>query len=465
MFEYMQEQWAADAAQDAAFARLAAHLAELEQLAVGPALVVALFTLRGVAMDCTSAIRVAALWDRVISWAKAEWMIAGAEAVRGADLPSFLSGHDATQIVAQDLATLTHVTFATAMDRLALVSRIGRQLPLSWEALDRGDLRMAHLRALAKETAACTPRVAEAVDAQVIPAAIAKGWTPSQLGRAAARAVIAIDPEGAADRAAKAKADADVVLYPECDETASLVATGDALPLRSVMDTINARAAQMAREGDIRPLGQRRFAALTEYVLGVKNAARPPVEAVVTVDLTTLLGLTQRPGELSGFGPISPETARELAKDATLRRLVTDPMTGIMIDLGARYRPSPALGRIVNALHRTCRFPGCSRRAIECDGDHARSHRSGGATSTTNLHPLCRMHHNLKTHKRWMVELNPDGTETWTSPFGFVHHTPAATYPVEFLEPPPVDDMPEPNLYQLRQGDSDPPEAYLDLVS
>ena len=410
-------------------------------------------------MDCTSAIRVATLWDRVISWAKAEWMIAGTEAVRGADLPSFLSGHDATQIVAQDLAALTHVTFSTAMDRLALVGRIGAQLPLSWEALDRGDLRMAHLRALAKETAVCPPRVSTAVDAQLIPAAIAKGWTPSQLGRAAARAVIALDPDGAADRAAKAKADADVVLYPECDETASLVATGDAVPLRSVMDTINARAAQMAREGDVRPLGQRRFAALTEYVLGATPAARPTVEAVVTVDLTTLLGLTQNPGELSGYGPISPETARELAKDAMLRRLITDPLTGVMVDLGRRYRPSSALGRIVNALHRTCRFPGCRRRAVECDCDHATSHRSGGATSTTNLHPLCRMHHNLKTDKLWMVAFNPDGTETWTSPFGFVHTTPAATYPVEFLEPPPVDDLPEPNLYQLRQGDSDPPAA------
>src|SRR6202044_1870054 len=177
------------------------------------------------------------------------------------------------------------------------------------------------------------------------------------------------------------------------------------------------RATQMGRDGDLRPIGQRRFDALAEFVLGKPTTERPVVEAVVTIDLTTLLGLTDRPGELSGYGPISAETARELAKDAMLRRLVTDPLTGTMIDLGhRRYRPSATLRRIVDAPHRTCRFPGCSRRAIKCDCDHVKENGSGGHTSTDNLHPLCRMHHNLKTKKLWHVDVNLDGSETWTSP-------------------------------------------------
>lgn len=455
----MQEPWIRDEAVAASDARIAVRVSELEQLPVGASLVAGLVTLRGVSMDCASAVQVTALWDRVISFAHAESMISCTEAVRAGDLPTLFSKHDAAHIVAQDLAAMTHVPFATAMDRVALVEQVGRQLPLSWEALNRGDLSVAHLKALARETAVCTPRVAQAVDARVIPEAITRGWTPSQLGKAAAKAIIALDPDGAADRAKKAKADADVVLYPESNETASMVATGDAVTMRRLMDTIDARAAQMGRDGDLRRVGQRRLAALADYVLGQRTPSdRPVVEAVVTIDLTTVLGLTQHPGELSGYGPISAETARELTKDAMLRRLITDPITSTMIDLGrTRYRPSPMLRRIVDSLHRTCRFPGCSRRAIACDCDHATAFNAGGETKTSNLHPLCRMHHNLKTNRLWTVELNPDGTESWTSALGFRYTKPAATYPVESLEPPEEINVPESGSYGSREADPDPP--------
>jgi hypothetical protein len=141
-----------------------------------------------------------------------------------------------------------------------------------------------------------------------------------------------------------------------------------------------------------------------------------------------------------------------------LRRLVTDPLTGTMIDLGhRRYRPSATLRRIVDATHRTCRFPGCSRRAIKCDCDHVKENGSGGHTSTDNLHPLCRMHHNLKTKKLWHVDVNLDGSETWTSPLGFVYQKRAATYPIDLFDPPDVDELPDCDLFDLRQSDPDPP--------
>ncbi len=191
-----------------------------------------------------------------------------------------------------------------------MVERIGDALPLSWEALNRGDLTLAHLKVLSTSTRACMPRVAEAVDARVVPQAIARGWTPTQLANAARRAVIALDPDGAEDRAVKAKQYGDVSLYAEDHECATLVATGDALPLRNVMDAIEHRAEALGRDGDVRPIGQRRIDALAQYVLGEQAVARPTIQTVVTIDLTTLLGLTERPGELSGYGPITAETAR-----------------------------------------------------------------------------------------------------------------------------------------------------------
>jgi hypothetical protein len=240
-----------------------------------------------------------------------------------------------------------------------------------------------------------------------------------------------------------------VRLYPGQNETSALVAAGDAVTLGQIMDAIEARATQLANEGSSLPAGLRRFTALADLVVG-QRLVHPAVETVVTVDLTTLLGLNQHPGELSGYGPISADLARELSNDATLRRLVTDPVTGAMADLGRRsYAPSRHLRRVVNAQHRTCRFPGCARRDIDCDCDcdcdcdHETPWSRGGRTDRGNLHPLCRMHHNLKTRKLCHVDINADGTEIWTSALGFRYTKSAATYPLELLEPPEDEPIPE----------------------
>jgi hypothetical protein len=227
---------------------------------------------------------------------------------------------------------------------------------------------------------------------------------------------------------------------------ATVEATGDAATMRRVMDTIDARAAEIGRGGDRRPVGQRRLSALADYVLGPQAESRPSVQTMLTIDLTTLLGITRRPGYIDGYGPISSDTARELSADATLRRLLTDPVTGVMVDLGrVSYRPSSHLRRLIEARDRTCRFPACTRPATKSDIDHVSALNDHGATASPNLHPLCRMHHNLKTRKLWKVDVNPDGTETWTTPFGLTYTTPAAIYPIEDLEPP---------------GDPEPAERY-----
>jgi hypothetical protein len=319
------------------------------------------------------------------------------------------------------------------------------------------------VRQLARATQRCQPWVAQAVEAQLIPLAVDRHWTPEKLAKQAEKAIITIDPDGAADRAAKAKEQADVRLFPGQDETATLVADGDAVMLQQVMDAIDARAEQLKQQRHDLPIGVCRFNALADLVLGEPAAAKPAVEVAITMDLTTWLGLNENPGELSGFGAISAETARALAQDASFRRLLTDPLTAQTLDLGiTRYRPSEPLRRFVAARDKTCQFPNCSRRAIKCDIDHckARNHRdpaSGGRTDAVNLHSLCRMHHNLKTKKLWHVDINPDGSEVWTCALGFVYRKPAACYPIELLEPPAADDLAPPET--IPEHDPDPPFA------
>ena len=80
--------------------------------------------------------------------------------------------------------------------------------------------------------------------------------------------------------------------------------------------------------------------------------------------------------------------------------------------------------RHIAAAHRHCTFPGCTRPAEQCDTDHRLTYRSGGRTIVINLGPLCRQHHNAKTHGRWRLHYNPDtATTTWTSPLGHTYTT------------------------------------------
>jgi hypothetical protein len=193
-------------------------------------------------------------------------------------------------------------------------------------------------------------------------------------------------------------------------------------------------------------------------ILG-QASERPPTDVVLTFPLSSALGLTDLPAELSGHGPITAETARELMQDATVRRLLTDPISGTMIDLGrTRYRPTTALDRILNHRDRTCSFPGC-KPALRCDKDHSRPYHQGGSTSTDNMLTLCRRHHNLKTRKSWRYDVNPDGSVTWTSAAGFSYTKPAHRYPLEPDEPPDQDHLPDEPDDILLQSDPDPPRA------
>jgi hypothetical protein len=158
---------------------------------------------------------------------------------------------------------------------------------------------------------------------------------------------------------------------------------------------------------------------------------RPVVR--VTVPASVLLGLDDAPGDLKGFGPIPAETARLIAQDATWQRLVTDPVTGVLVDYSTTtYQPGRVLRAAVEARDDTCTFPGCDTPAERCDLDHIDpfDHDTAGTagrgqTSAWNLHALCRRHHLLKTHAGWGVVRDPaTGITTWTTPTGRTHHRP-----------------------------------------
>lgn len=144
-----------------------------------------------------------------------------------------------------------------------------------------------------------------------------------------------------------------------------------------------------------------------------------PISINVTIDLPTLLGLSNNPGQLEGLGPIPASIARKLAADGKWRKFITDPLSGNLLDMGrTHYVPSQFLVDFLTARDRICRFPGCSQPARLGDIDHAKSWEEGGETNPQNLGFLCRRHHRLKTHGNWKLSSHEDGSCTWVSPLG-----------------------------------------------
>ena len=146
-------------------------------------------------------------------------------------------------------------------------------------------------------------------------------------------------------------------------------------------------------------------------------------------------------------------TAWALAAGGTWRRLVTDPASGVVIDVGrTRYRPPAGLADLVRARDRACVFPTCQTPAERCDLDHLTAWSQGGTTSLDNLTTLCEAHHRLKhtpgwaltrdqasgilswhTPDRTVYQRHPDGTITRlprkTGPHQ--HHVPGAVIPAD----------------------------------
>jgi hypothetical protein len=155
-----------------------------------------------------------------------------------------------------------------------------------------------------------------------------------------------------------------------------------------------------------------------------KHNRRPTVN--VTIDLPTILGLAENPGQLAGYGPIPASVARKIAADGRWKRFVTDPIKGTLLDYGREtYEPPQDLQDFLIARDRTCRFPGCRQPAHLGDLDHVVPWDSGGVTSAENLGALCRRHHNLKTHSDWKLINHEDGACTWISPSGHKYFVPA----------------------------------------
>ncbi|MET9020039.1 HNH endonuclease [Actinopolymorpha sp. NPDC004070] len=163
--------------------------------------------------------------------------------------------------------------------------------------------------------------------------------------------------------------------------------------------------------------------------------------------MTTLMGLSTRPGELGGFGPVITEVAERLVAnnltnpEARFSVGVTHPVTGRLLHL----HPIPARflrglqAELVHARDQRCAWTTCRRPAATCHLDHNTEHAYGGSTSVDNIAPLCPRHHKAKTERDWKLHQTGPGEHTLTDPFGrsYSSRAPSLTDPVPASSAPP----------------------------
>lgn len=342
----------------------------------------------------------------------------------------------------EDISTALRLAPTTAQSRIDVARTLVNHLPNTCSALATGEISPAHATVIAKETAAAIrDGLPESAIFEIEQRAIAHAefHTPGQVANQVRTSIARIAPETFEETVARARDTRKVSCYTESDGISTIVAILPAADAQIVMNAIESfiRAAtsniDAEPDSDPRSADMKRADALTAIASAYLSSSadvvtphRRPISVNVTIDLPTLLGLAENPGQLAGYGAIPASVARELAADGKWKRFITDPQTGNLLDYGRQsYEPPQALIDFLIARDRTCRFPGCRRSAALSDIDHAQSWETGGRTSPDNLGALCRRHHRLKTHDGWNIESRPDGSCTWTSPLGKIYLTPA----------------------------------------
>jgi Domain of unknown function (DUF222)/HNH endonuclease len=332
----------------------------------------------------------------------------------------------------EEVATALRLSAQAAQRRIDVARALSSRLPATWSALARGDVSYLQALTIAEATEELDPSVASAVEQKVLIRAVDQ--TVAELRRSVRRAVLAADPiraEAAHERAVVERTVQTWSMPDGMAEIRALLAAPDAATVMAALNAL-ARRRQADDPGGIDARRADAFVAvfagaLADPELPRRQRARPHVQ--VTVPASTLLGLEDHPGELAGYGPITAGTARRLAGTGVLRRLLTDPVDGRLLDYGRRiYRPPADLANFVMARDQVCTFPGCAMPAWRCELDHRRPWAVGGTTDSDNMHLLCRRHHRAKDHGPWRAHRNRDGSTTWISPTGRIYRTQPPTY-------------------------------------
>jgi hypothetical protein len=352
--------------------------------------------------------------------------------------------------------------------------------PATYDALAAGQISYRHATVLIEQMRTLPIEDQEAFEEAVLPAA--KSLPVGRFRDRARRLRERRHPESIVTRNRSALAERRTYWEPDADGMAWLHWYGTADQVKAACERVDSMAQGLRKLGDApdsdtafglpptgaadagevqgRTLDQLRAdvtaGLLLDGVTPTGLGAGVHGTVMITVSAETLLRRSDEPAILEGYGPISPEAARQIAANVPeFTRLLTHPETGVVLSLGTtRYRNTAAMRKWLRMRDETCRFPGCSRPAMTSDIDHTTGWADGGRTDHDNLAHLCEPHHRLKHLSQWNVTQEPGGILLWTSPGRRSYRTDPAnpigpTRPQAPVAPPKTRTKPAGDTYLL----------------
>ena len=251
--------------------------------------------------------------------------------------------------VTDDIALALHSTLNMANRRLTLAQTLTTRLPGTLAAMEAGDLDLPRAEAIAEATRPLSNDLAGEVEDHVLAGAVEQN--PSQVRRAAAKAVLQLDPEGAEERHVRRRADRYVEIVPAAEGMADLYALlpgEDAMRIKVRLDAY----AKAQPKTDKRTMDQRRADAMTDLLLD-KNIGPITATVRVTAPATLLAAAT----EAALHSP--RRTNRPTGKPRSTSRSVNHPPTSTPVQglsvaaAPAQTIPTPATATPVQATPAT----------------------------------------------------------------------------------------------------------------
>jgi hypothetical protein len=331
----------------------------------------------------------------------------------------------ADEAAAYEIRAALRLTRRTAANEIDLANVLVSRLPQVGQALAEGTIDLRRARVISYGTSHLDADTARRVVDMVI--SDASRLTSGQLHARLRKQCIEADPEETKNRYQQALEERKVVKDANTTGTANLFLT-DLPPDQAAEAYAHINAIALSLTGDNRSIDQLRADVAVDLLTGQhthKTTGKGSVN--IHVDLKTLAGLDDAPGELAGYGPVIADIARQVAEqqqNTEWRFIVTDPTTGLVVHNGTtKRRHNKKQGRWVTARNRTCVSPGCRMPAEESDLDHTKPWAQTGHTTVDELCPLCRYDHCQRHKHEWTYQPLPGGDYIWTSRLGHKYTT------------------------------------------
>jgi hypothetical protein len=293
-----------------------------------------------------------------------------------------------------------HLTSQVAADLIAVGENLER-MPESVQAVNRGEIGFAHLKAMARTADAVKDRFNEAHLLEK-----ARESSPGKFYYICHHYRHAADRKGFEAEQAEQVENRRLWVSKCEDGTVLLSATLDPEGGAAILTQLEPLARKSGAH-DNRSREKRYADALVELASGGGSQA----QIQVTTSLETLRGL---PGasaadlELSSV-PISAKTVERLACDASITRIVLG-SESMVIDVGrARRTVSGPARKALKVRDKHCTWPGCERPASWCAGHHLEHWAHGGSNEPDNITLLCGRHHWMVHEGNWQIVRGDDG--------------------------------------------------------